>query len=259
MPSSSSAPLPDVTANAEPVIVLDDDTPPENPLEPPENEESAWDEPVHPHGAHGSANSIESQSLPSSAFAVSSVASIEVVHAPLLSVKTASCAALLLNATVSTTTASSSSRVSAIAPFSTAVASSSRARTRSPFSESARFGVEGPYFSDSPARVVAGTSCIFTRHFATAAARVDLCKCVTRIRRPSAAANTTRELLCPFGDEDQSEGTRSRDCLLRDALQSVQLRWPLLQACAPYRRARPERHTRRLARAGRGPNTHHAR
>ena len=46
MPSASSSPLPDVTAIAEPVIVLDDDTPPEHALEPPENEESAWDEPA---------------------------------------------------------------------------------------------------------------------------------------------------------------------------------------------------------------------
>ena len=54
------------------------------------------------------------------------------MHAPLLVVTTASCAAPLLHATVSTTTASASSRVSAIAPSSTAVVSSSRVRTRSP-------------------------------------------------------------------------------------------------------------------------------
>ena len=84
---------------------------------------------MHYHNAHDSASASAVHSRPFSAFAVASVASIAVMHAPLLAVITASCAAPQLHATVSTYTASASLRVSAVAPSATAAASCSRART----------------------------------------------------------------------------------------------------------------------------------
>ena len=108
MPSASSPPLPDVTATAEPVIVLDDDTPSKHALKPKEDEEGALNEPAHSHSKHDLASATDVHLRLSFALAVASVSSIAVMHAPLLAVTTASYAAPLLHATVSLFTANAS-------------------------------------------------------------------------------------------------------------------------------------------------------
>ena len=91
---AKSPSLPDVTTSAEPVIVLNDDTPFEHALDLQGDEEGAWDEPAHADSAHETAAQAVVNSHSPSILAPALSTSIAVMYAPLPAVMTAPTKAL---------------------------------------------------------------------------------------------------------------------------------------------------------------------
>ena len=125
--------LPDVTSNAVPVIVLDDDdTPPEHVFEQFEPKQGVWNEFAEDVSAHDTEVAATTPSSTHSIPVSAPVTSVVTLNAPLLVVTSAPSTALPSRVTLVTTATITSALASAATTIVFAVASTSRELIRSP-------------------------------------------------------------------------------------------------------------------------------